>query len=322
MPPTERSARPHLLPGHAAAPAGQTPLCPRPLRLCPLRRRHRRLWRRSATGTPTRLPWSDGVLADLERGRSADPVCLAVIDTIRRWDIPLSHFRDFLDSMRMDLTVTEYATFEDLTRYTWGSAAVIGLEMMPILGRAHENIPWPALRPHAIDLGVAFQLTNFIRDVAEDLGLRAHLPSAGFTARLRRRPRTAGARDAHGASRRPDPRAAGPRDRARPWALPVGGTGHRPRRRNVAGLSAHCFRALRRDPRRGRAGRVQRVLRPDLGPLAPSTARCRTRHGQCLVDPDETSDDRRACARRPSHTHVDRVSSTRANPNSRSSTGA
>lgn len=129
------------------------------------------------------VTWSDGVLADLERGRSADPVCLAVIDTIRRWDIPVSHFRDFLDSMRMDLTVTEYATFEDLTRYTWGSAAVIGLQMMPILGRAHENIPWPALRPHAIDLGVAFQLTNFIRDVAEDLRLgRIYLPQDSLRA--------------------------------------------------------------------------------------------------------------------------------------------
>jgi phytoene synthase len=50
---------------------------------------------------------------------SADPVRLAVIDTVRRWDIPVSHFRDFLGSMRMDLSITEYDTYEELTRYTW-----------------------------------------------------------------------------------------------------------------------------------------------------------------------------------------------------------
>jgi phytoene synthase len=129
------------------------------------------------------LGWSEEFLADVERGDSADPVQLAVIDTVRRWDIPVSHFRDFLSSMRMDLSVTEYDTYEELTRYTWGSAAVIGLEMLPILGRADETIPWEALRPHAIDLGVAFQLTNFIRDVAEDLRLgRIYLPQESLRA--------------------------------------------------------------------------------------------------------------------------------------------
>jgi phytoene synthase len=129
------------------------------------------------------VAWSEEFLADVKRGDSADPVRLAVIDTVRRWDIPVSHFRDFLGSMRMDLSVTEYDTYEELTRYTWGSAAVIGLEMLPILGRADETIPWEVLRPHAIDLGVAFQLTNFIRDVAEDLRLgRIYLPQESLRA--------------------------------------------------------------------------------------------------------------------------------------------
>jgi phytoene synthase len=129
------------------------------------------------------VAWSEEFLADVERGDSADPVRLAVIDTVRRWDIPISHFRDFLDSMRMDLSVTEYDTYEELTRYTWGSAAVIGLEMLPILGRADEAIPWEALRPHAVDLGIAFQLTNFIRDVGEDLRLgRIYLPQESLRA--------------------------------------------------------------------------------------------------------------------------------------------
>ena len=129
------------------------------------------------------VAWSEEFLADVASGESADPVRRAVIDTVRRWDIPVSHFRDFLASMRMDLRVTEYDTYDDLTRYTWGSAAVIGLEMLPILGRADETIPWDAIRPHAIDLGVAFQLTNFIRDVGEDLRLgRIYLPQESLRA--------------------------------------------------------------------------------------------------------------------------------------------
>jgi 15-cis-phytoene synthase len=127
--------------------------------------------------------WSQDFVDDLDWGESGDPVCRAVIDTIRRWDVPRSYFADFLESMRMDLTVTEYATYEDLSRYTWGSAAVIGLQMLPILGRADESVDWETLEPYAIDLGVAFQLTNFLRDVAEDLRLgRVYLPQESLAA--------------------------------------------------------------------------------------------------------------------------------------------
>jgi 15-cis-phytoene synthase len=121
--------------------------------------------------------WSGDFLADLDWGQTSDPVSRAVIDTIERWQIPTAYFADFLDAMRMDLTVTSYATYDDLVRYTWGSAAVIGLEMLPILGRASEDVRWDVLEAHAIDLGTAFQLTNFIRDVAEDLRRgRVYLP--------------------------------------------------------------------------------------------------------------------------------------------------
>ncbi|HEX3335495.1 MAG TPA: phytoene/squalene synthase family protein [Jatrophihabitans sp.] len=123
------------------------------------------------------LDWSADFLADLDWGQTSDPVSRAVIDTIARWKIPASYFADFLDAMQMDLTVTSYATYDDLVRYTWGSAAVIGLQMLPILGRADNNVRWDVLEAHAIDLGTAFQLTNFIRDVAEDLRRgRVYLP--------------------------------------------------------------------------------------------------------------------------------------------------
>jgi 15-cis-phytoene synthase len=118
------------------------------------------------------VAWSDGFLRDLAAGRSDDPVSRATIDTIRRWDLPLEHFEAFLASMRMDITVTSYPTYDELVDYMYGSAAVIGLEMVPILGALTDEA-----HPRARALGEAFQLTNFIRDVGEDLRRgRLYLP--------------------------------------------------------------------------------------------------------------------------------------------------
>ena len=116
--------------------------------------------------------WGDSFLEIFESGQTTDPVCIAVLDTVRRWNIPKEHFEAFLDSMTMDLTVTEYHTFDDLYKYVYGSAAVIGLQMVPILEPTDE-----AAYQYATDLGVAFQLANFIRDVGEDLERgRVYLP--------------------------------------------------------------------------------------------------------------------------------------------------
>jgi phytoene synthase len=121
--------------------------------------------------------WGATFLTDLDWGATSDPVSRAVIDTAQRWAIPASYFADFLDSMRMDLAVRSYRTYDDLVRYMWGSAAVIGLEMLPILDRADPAMRWDVLESHAIDLGTAFQLTNFLRDVGEDLHRgRVYLP--------------------------------------------------------------------------------------------------------------------------------------------------
>jgi phytoene synthase len=121
--------------------------------------------------------WSEDFLADLRWGATSDPVSRAVLDTIARWQLPASYFADFFDSMRMDLTVDGYETYDDLSRYVWGSAAVIGLQVLPILGRADDSTRWDVLEAHAIALGTAFQLTNFLRDVAEDLRRgRIYLP--------------------------------------------------------------------------------------------------------------------------------------------------
>ena len=116
--------------------------------------------------------WGDGVLAGLKSGDSNDQVGRALIDTVARFAIPHEHFVAFLHSMTMDLTVTEYANYEALMEYVYGSAAVIGLEMVPILGPLSDEAYEPAEK-----LGVAFQLANFIRDVSEDLDRgRVYLP--------------------------------------------------------------------------------------------------------------------------------------------------
>ena len=111
--------------------------------------------------------FGDRFFADLAAGSSDDEVLKAVVHTVRAFDIDPDCFRRFLRSMEMDLTVSEYETFDDLRGYTDGSAAVIGEMMLPIL----EPLD-PAARCHARDLGDAFQLTNFLRDINEDLDRR------------------------------------------------------------------------------------------------------------------------------------------------------
>ena len=114
-----------------------------------------------------------------------DPVLRAVRHTIAVFGIPRADFDAFLVSMRMDLHVRAYADYDALLGYMEGSAAVIGTMMLPILlapddGRGPVAAAMTAAaREPARQLGLAFQLTNFIRDVAEDLARgRVYLPAA------------------------------------------------------------------------------------------------------------------------------------------------
>ena len=121
--------------------------------------------------------WSRAVLGDLETGWSEDPVRLALVRTYRRHDIPVEHLVDFLAAMTSDLDVDSYADLAALDRYMWGSASVIGLQVLPVLGTA-PGVAREEAAPHAIALGEAFQLTNFLRDVAEDVDRgRVYLPT-------------------------------------------------------------------------------------------------------------------------------------------------
>ncbi len=104
-----------------------------------------------------------------------DPVLAAVTHTARRYGIAPELFDDFLASMRMDLTVTDYPDRSSLDRYIKGSAEAIGLQLLPILGTVG---PADEAAPYAAALGTAFQLTNFLRDVDEDLVRgRVYLPA-------------------------------------------------------------------------------------------------------------------------------------------------
>lgn len=116
--------------------------------------------------------WSQTMIEDLKRGDSDDLIGRALVDTVKTFSIPIEYFEAFLKSMAMDLIRTEYATFDDLMEYVYGSAVVIGLEMLPILGVRNAGAESAASK-----LGAAFQLANFIRDVGEDLDRgRIYLP--------------------------------------------------------------------------------------------------------------------------------------------------
>ncbi|MGW0329417.1 phytoene/squalene synthase family protein [Nocardia sp. NPDC003183] len=120
---------------------------------------------------------------------STDPrrrqIITAAADTISRYDIAHTHLWTFLDAMRMDVPGTaahrtRYATMSELREYMRGSAAAIGLQLLPVLGTV---VPVAEAEPAAAALGEAFQLTNFLRDVAEDLDRdRVYLPTGELTA--------------------------------------------------------------------------------------------------------------------------------------------
>jgi 15-cis-phytoene synthase len=118
---------------------------------------------------------TDDLNAGLRSGVSSHPVLAAVIDTVARYRIDATLFGDFLAAMRMDLTVTDYPDRAALDAYMYGSAEVVGLQVLPVLGTV---VPVTEAAPHAAALGKAFQLTNFLRDVSEDLDRgRVYLPA-------------------------------------------------------------------------------------------------------------------------------------------------
>ncbi len=104
---------------------------------------------------------------------SPSPGLAAFRDTIARYDIPVHLFSELIDGTMMDLDGTRYETFQDLYTYCYRVASTVGLVCLRIFG--FDGSPQALKR--AEHLGIAFQLTNILRDVAEDSGLgRVYLP--------------------------------------------------------------------------------------------------------------------------------------------------
>jgi phytoene synthase len=124
----------------------------------------------------------DAFQADVEAALGGDeprsPVLRALADTVRRFAIPVDYVRDILDGVRMDLDRTTYDTFPQLEEYCRRVASAVGLAAIHI---------WGYRSAAAVDAGhqcgLAFQLTNILRDIPEDLGRgRIYLPAADMQA--------------------------------------------------------------------------------------------------------------------------------------------
>ena len=102
-----------------------------------------------------------------------NPVLQAFANTVRARGIEVESITAFMESMKMDTRVSRYRTYADLEIYTYGSAAVVGLMMSRVIGVTDARAD-----PHAEALGVAMQLTNFLRDIKEDWDRgRIYIPS-------------------------------------------------------------------------------------------------------------------------------------------------
>jgi phytoene synthase len=113
--------------------------------------------------------WEAALAEGRRTGRSDHPVIAALVDAGARHDLPLDELGVYMDSMRVDCGRVRIASRDELDRYMNGSAAAVGRLMAPLLGCADPE--------EVARLGVAFQLTNFIRDVREDFSLdRVYLP--------------------------------------------------------------------------------------------------------------------------------------------------
>ena len=131
-----------------------------------------------ATGNPAVAAaglkqWRATVTAALTTGRFDDPILPALVDTVQRYRIEHRYFHELLDGTDMDQAVTKYETFDQLYHYCYHVASVVGLVVLPVFGFKDE-----AAKVAGEACGIAFQLTNILRDVKEDAQLgRIYLPT-------------------------------------------------------------------------------------------------------------------------------------------------
>jgi phytoene synthase len=102
-------------------------------------------------------------LAAAYHGRPSLPVAKSLAEHVRRLSIPQTYFEELVNGVEMDLSYTRYATFEALSLYCYRVASVVGLICLHIFG-----VTSPRAQDYAVNLGMAFQLTNILRDLKTD----------------------------------------------------------------------------------------------------------------------------------------------------------
>jgi 15-cis-phytoene synthase len=115
--------------------------------------------------------WRDELEKSLS-GKSSLPLLNNLAKTIKQFKIPIEPFFDLIKGMEMDLQQSRYPTIDDLTKYCYRVAATVGLMSIEIFG--YKNI---STREFAINLGLALQMTNILRDIKKDASIgRIYLP--------------------------------------------------------------------------------------------------------------------------------------------------
>lgn len=118
----------------------------------------------------------DDPAPELQPDPALDPLMVALADTAARYGVSREDLDLIAQGCEQDLTVTRYETWDDLRAYCYLVASAVGLACLPVFGL---KVDLEAARPHAVDLGLAMQLTNILRDVQEDLARdRVYLPQA------------------------------------------------------------------------------------------------------------------------------------------------
>jgi phytoene synthase len=111
-------------------------------------------------------------LAAAYHGTPTYPVAVSLAEHVRRLAIPQEHFEELIAGVEMDLTTSRYATFDELYQYCYRVASIVGLICLHVFGARSSST-----RDYAVNLGIAFQLTNILRDLATDADRgRIYLP--------------------------------------------------------------------------------------------------------------------------------------------------
>jgi phytoene synthase len=111
----------------------------------------------------TTLNWWRNEVAAIYNGNPQHPVAQALVPLVQQFNMTQEHLQEIIDGMEMDLDQARYADFKSLQLYCYRVASVVGLLTVEIFGYTDR-----LTLKYAHDLGIAFQLTNIIRDVGED----------------------------------------------------------------------------------------------------------------------------------------------------------